>query len=351
MRGLRLLSIGVLIVVAAALLLRMLVVKIEPGTTGVVNAEWTGGLVEKDFGPGYHWSVGPLHTWSIYDTTVQTLHMVRDQNQGHGDVYHALQVKSKEGADVTLDVTLKYRISAGKAWLVRKDQGPGDKYKRLVSNLARDVMRVALGGLQTEAFYKATDRKAVAAAMEAALRQRLAEIHVELVSILIRDLEFDPRFQERIKEKTLASQQIELNKARSRAAEARGKTNKIEAESEAKVVVINQQKEKTLITLRAENDKKIQAITADYRKAVTEIKSDADLYAAVKEAEGVKLLKEAEARGQTLRRDALAGAGGSMLVALELVRNLNLGEMVLSTQAMNPLDVETLLDQLGANGK
>jgi hypothetical protein len=348
---LRLFSVGVLVLVIGALILRMLVVKIEPGTTGVVNAEWTGGLVEKDFGPGYHWSVGPLHTWSIYDTTVQTLHMVRDQNQGHGDVYSALLVKSKEGADVTLDVTLKYRIANGKAWQVRKDQGSGDLYKRLVSNLARDVMRVALGGLQTEAFYKAADRKAVATSMEAALRARLAEIHVELVSILIRDLEFDPRFQERIKEKTLASQQIELNKAKSRAAEARGKTNKIEAETEAKVVVINQQKEKTLITLRAENDKKIQAITADYRKTVTETKSDADLYAAVKEAEGVKLLKEAEARGEALRREALAGAGGSVLVALELVRNLKLGEMVLSTQAVNPLDVETLLDRLGVNGK
>lgn len=351
MRMLRLFSVGVLVLVIGALILRMLVVKIEPGTTGVVNAEWTGGLVEKDFGPGYHWSVGPLHTWSIYDTTVQTLHMVRDQNQGHGDVYSALLVKSKEGADVTLDVTLKYRIANGKAWQVRKDQGSGDLYKRLVSNLARDVMRVALGGLQTEAFYKAADRKAVATSMEAALRARLAEIHVELVSILIRDLEFDPRFQERIKEKTLASQQIELNKAKSRAAEARGKTNKIEAETEAKVVVINQQKEKTLITLRAENDKKIQAITADYRKTVTETKSDADLYAAVKEAEGVKLLKEAEARGEALRREALAGAGGSVLVALELVRNLKLGEMVLSTQAVNPLDVETLLDRLGVNGK
>lgn len=348
MKWLRTLSIVVLVAVVSALVLRFLVIKIEPGTTGVVNAEWTGGLVERDFGPGYHWSIGPLHTWTVYDTTVQTLHMVRSPKQSSGDTYPPLLVKSKEGADVALDVTLKYRIKPQNAWRVRKEQGGGDAYKDRVSNLARDVMRIALGGLQTEAFYRAVDRQAVAASMENALQERLSQIHVELISILIRDIDFDPRFQERIKEKTLASQQTELNKAQTRAAEARGKTAKIQAETSAKVVVINQEKEKTLITLRAENDKTIQGINADYKKSVTEVQSDADLYTALKEADGVKLLKEAEARGQTLRREALGGAGGDVLVALELVRKLNLGEMIISTQATNPLDVEALLERFGA---
>ena len=43
-------SIGVIGLIVILLVLRMLVIKIEPGQIGVLNAEWTTGLVEEDYG-------------------------------------------------------------------------------------------------------------------------------------------------------------------------------------------------------------------------------------------------------------------------------------------------------------
>lgn len=351
MRGLQITCIGILALAATAIVLRVLVIKIEPGQAGVLNAEWTGGLVEKDYDAGYHWNLGPLHTWEVWDTTVQTMHMVSSRQQGHGDVHDALTVKSTEGADVTLDVTIKYQIEPGKAWQVQTAEGPGNRYRNRVFNIARDVMRIALGGLGLEAFYEASSRQTVQDEMQTTLSKRLSEKHIKLVSILIRDVAFEARFQSVINDKTIATQDKEKSIALARVAEAEGRTRKIEAETGAKTTVITQQKETDIIGLRATNDKTIAAIIADYERKVTETKSDGDLYAAQREAEGILVLKEAEADGQSLKRDALASSGGRVLIALEVVRNLQLGEMIVSTQQINPLDINEMMNRLGTANK
>ena len=70
--------------------------------------------------------------------------------------------------------------------------------------------------------------------------------------------------------------------------------------------------------------------------------------AAVKKADGTRLIKAAEAEEQALRRAAVASPGGANLVALEMARNLNLGDMMVSTQLINPLDVNQIIKSLGA---
>jgi hypothetical protein len=184
--------------------------------------------------------------------------------------------------------------------------------------------------------------------METRLQEQLDRMHVKLVNILIRDLEFEKQFEDQIKRKALAQQDALLQQSLTRVADYRGRTNKIMAETKAKVVVIVEDKKKTLTTMRAENDKKRQRIEADYKKYVTEIESTADLYAAQKEAQGILLLKDAEARGEALRRQALSGEGGRFLVALETVKNIQLGEIMVSTQLVNPLDLEQMMEMLGA---
>lgn len=345
------LAIGVIALAVLALGLRFLVIKIEPGEVGVVNAEWTGGLVEQDYRAGYHWSIGPFHTWTVFDTTVQTLHMHRNAERAarndDAEIEAALSVKSSDGASITLDVSLKYRIKPGKVLDLFKLHGSQERYQERVRNTSRDVLRLSLGELRAESFYDPLVRQDVVAKMEADLRGQLEAQHVELIGILIRDLEFEPSFEERIKRKTVASEEQALNVAQTLAEEMLGRTNKIVAETGAKVVVIHQEKAKTLRSMRAENDKTIAEITAIYKKKVQELQSDADLYAALKEADGIKLLRDAEAQGQALRRSALSSTGGTVLVALEIARNLKLGEMSVSTQATNPLDVNAMMERFG----
>ena len=351
MKQLRWISIALIILAVVALSLRFMLIKLEPGEIGVLNAEWTTGLVEEDYGPGYHWNVGPLHTWSILDGRVQTLHMHRDRDRAgrteDAQVYEALQLKSNDGATITLDITLKYRIKPGNGWRLFKTFGSTIGYQEKVRNTALDVLRLSLGELEAEQFYDPRVRRNMVSRMENNLRQQLDALHVELIGILVRDLAFDDKFTDRIKRKTLATEERELNIEQTKAEQKRGETNKISAETEALVLVIDQEREKTIREMRAQNDKEIAEITATYKQRVQELESDADLYAELKEAEGIVLLRGAEAKGQALRRNAVSGTGGAVLVALELARSLNLGDMAVSTQGTNPLDIDAMMRKLG----
>lgn len=341
MKVLNSISFAVIGFAVVGLVLRALTIKIPPGQTGVLNAEWTRGLVEEDYGPGFHWDIGPLHTWIRFDTTVQTFNMSMKEDEG------PLQVKSADGATVAIDVTVKYRIKPGRTWKVLKDNGPGEAYKIKVRNEAINVLRRELGALQTEAFYDPVIRQTRAAQMEKALSERLASLDIELIKILIRDLKFDEAFEVRIREKSLAQQDVELNQARTEAAKERGKTNDIIAQTKAKVVVIDQEKEKTLIALRATNDKTIAQIRADANKKEIETRSDADLFAAQMRAQGELEVRRAEAEAERMRRESLAIAGADVYVALELAKSLNLGELTISTQMVDPLDIEGMMKRLG----
>lgn len=359
MKGVRIVCIGILFLAVVAIAMRAIVIKIEPGQAGVLNPELVEGLVEEDYGPGFHWDIGPLHTWTVFDTTVQTLHMNKAEQRGSRgsrrqivpevgvQTTGPLQFKSAKGATIEVDVTLKYRIKPKHAWKVLTKHGAGDRYKERVRNVSLDVMRASLGGLNAEDFYEAARREESTADVAKRLTTQLDSEHVELIGVLIRDITFDEGFEKRIKEKTLAVEEQQLNIAQTRAADARGKTNKIAAETEALVSVMLEDKEKQLAEMRAENNRQIANLEADYRLAVEKLKSDADLYAAQQEASAIQLRKDAEAKGQTLTRSALSGKGGDYYVALELVRGLKLEDMTVSTQATDPLDVEGILERFG----
>ena len=354
MKGLQYVSIFIVFLAISAVAFRLSVIKIEPGQTGVLNKEWGGGLQQQDYPPGYYLSLGPLHTWNVMDTTVQTLDFLR-ANPGkvsrvtpHTQRFDALNVKSSDGADVALDITVKFQIEPSQSWKVFSEKGGLEGYKRIVRTTTEDILRLELGRLTTENFFDPDKRTQTQQQMMDTLRPKLLDdIQVNLVAILIRDLSFQATFEARIKAKTLTVQEAEVEIAEKVAAVALGETNRIRAETEAKVSVIGENLQKTLAEMRASNNKDIQRVVADYEKYVTETLSDAELYAARKEAEGITLLKDAEARGEALRRAALANGGGSTLVALRAVENLNLGDMMLSTQLVNPLDFDEMMKRLG----
>lgn len=335
------LSLLVFVLVVLLIGLRSCAIKVQPGQVGVLTEEWGQGLVEKDYAPGYHLDFGPLHTWAVFDTTVQSLSMVANTPEG------ALQVKSADGATVTMDITIKFRIKADECWLLRKELGTGNSYKTKVRNEALDALRDVFGGMTTEDFYIPEKREEKADLTKTALAARLASLHVELIEILVRDVSFEESYEQRIKEGAVASQQAEVNMALRNAAEFKGETDKIIAETKAKVTVIEQNLEKTRRTLTSDMEVKIAKIQADSERHVIETKADADLFKAQKVAAAELLEKNAEAEAQRLRQQALRGTGAKNLIALEAARNLQLNKFTLSTLDTDVLDLRRLAEKLG----
>ena len=91
----------------------------------------------------------------------------------------------------------------------------------------------------------------------------------------------------------------------------------------------------------------LATIRAEATRYESEKKSEADLYAAKKRADGDLLLKKSEAEGERLRNEAMLGMGGKIIAALEAVKNIEIGEMTVSTLDTDVLDIDKLLSKLG----
>lgn len=349
-KGLSLLVI--LLIVGGMVILKLLTIYVPMGQVGVRTQEYgvfgTKGVVQEDFSPGWHRDLGPIDSWQLFDSTVQTLEMTRDPSRGSKRGRDDVQVQSADGYAVSVDVTIKFRIVGGEAHKLFEDTGSGVKYKAIVRNEAQKACMGFFGRMSTEDFYDPDQRREKASQVKGTLVTALEDNFVEVIDVLIRDVQFDPEYEMKIRRKKLADQEVELNKSMEAAEKMRGKTQVIVAATEAKLRVIKEEQEAEVVRRLAETDREIAKIEADYEKYATEKQADADLIAAEKKAEGQLLVKTAEAEGERLRNQAMMGVGGSIMVALEAARALNFSAVTISTIDTDFLDIGKMATKLGA---
>jgi len=329
--------------------------RVPIGYVGVRTQEYailgSKGVKPEDFGPGWHRDLGPIDTWNLFDVTVQALELTKDPTRGDRKARDDVQIVSADGNRVSVDLTVKYRIKEGKAYRLYQDLGAGDTYKAIVRNESLDTFRDIYGKLDTEEFYDPVARGERTSAALVMLRTKLETRHVDVVDVLVRDVEFEERYEQKIRDKKLADQDVQLNMSKAQAAEMAGRTNVILKETEAMVKVISSQKEAELIKMQAETTRQIAQIHADAQKYVVEKEADADLYAAELIATGTLLEKNAEAEGEQLKATALHGSGGANLVALEATRNIELGDITVSTLETPFLELDNMVEKLGARSE
>jgi regulator of protease activity HflC (stomatin/prohibitin superfamily) len=352
MKTIRYISMLIIAVIAGGwIVVRSLTIHVPVGYVGVRVQQYgvfgQKGVIEKDFGPGWHRDLGPIDQWELFDSTMQTLEMTRDPNSGSLKGVDDVKVTSADGYAVSLDVTVKFRVADGGANALYRDTGSGTKYLVIVRNEAQRACMGLFGQMTTEDFYNPQARRTKSDEVRVLLAQSLEDNFIEVFDVLIRDVVFDPEYENKIRRKKLADQEVELNKSMARAEEMSGKTQVIEAETEKLVQLVVKEKEAELVRMEAETQLEIAKIEAAYEKYVTELKADADLVAAQKDAEGERLMRVADAEGERLRNEALLGTGGNTLVALEAARNLNLSDVTVSTMETDLLDLERMADKLG----
>jgi len=352
MKGVKFLAgMIIVLIVGGWLMVKSLTIYIPIGVVGVRTQEYAllgkKGVVKKDFGPGWHRNLGPVDSWVLFDSTVQSLEMTRDPSRGSMKGRDDIQVQSADGYAVSVDVTVKYRITFGGAYKLYQDTGSGVKYKTIVRNEAQRACMGLFGQMKTEGFYNPQERRQKAVEVKKLLVESLENNFIEVIDVLIRNVQFGPEYENKIRRKKLADQEVELNKSMAKAATTQGKTQVIEAETQKLVNIIRKEKEAELIRMQAETDRDIAKIKAEYKKYETEKQADADLIAAQKGAEGHILVKTSEAEGERLRNQAMQGVGGSTIVALEAARNLDLSDVTISTMDTDLLDIDGMATKLG----
>lgn len=343
----------VVAIIAAFIIINFAIITIPVGHVGVQTKKFAllgkKGVVQEDFAPGWNLRVPGLHDWHKFDSTVQTLEMTRDPNSGSARGRDDIRVKSADGYEVSIDVTLKYRIKKNMAHKLYKNTGGGLKYRQIVRDKSQKACQTILGQMQTEDFYNPAERRKRQSEVQQALQSSLTENFVDVIDVLLKDVQFDPQYEQKIQAKKLADQEVLLNVSLEKAEKMRGITRKVEKETEMKVIVINSQLGAAKVEIQNEMKIEVAEINAEADRISTELHADADLYQAEKLAAGQLLIKKAEAQGEKLRNRAMQGVGGSTIVALEAARNLNIDDITVSSINVDFLNINEMATKLGVN--
>ncbi|MBI5124687.1 MAG: hypothetical protein HZA70_00465 [Planctomycetes bacterium] len=305
------------------------------------------GVVPEDAYVGWHRGIPKIDEWEFYDGTVQTedrtAEVIRDRKEGN-----PIKVRTADDYDVTLEMIVKYKLQRGNVNRLRQEIGAGDMYKRIISVEAYDAARVAFGKMVESDLYNPLEKRKRADEARDLLIQKLKPRYVDVVDVLILNLNFDPKLDRKIKNLKVAELDSLANISKAKAADQRGITQTIDADTEALAEKISGDRAAKLAILEAITRQRITEILAAADKYMVEKRAISDRYKEERIARGTLLVSIAQAEGEHYRRLAMVGLGGDLIVAMEAARNLNLGDLSFSTQQVDLLDVESMINKLGA---
>ncbi len=343
------LSIGIAIIVIV-IGVKFMIIRIDIDKVGVKTSVWgvKRGVVQRDYEPGWHRYIRRIENWDVYDSTVQTMNFTREARTPEGKIEsRELPIRTVDDYNVTVDIIIKFQIQRGKAHKIREEIGPGDRYKGFIASDIREVSRNVLGKMTEKDLYNPDQKRKRAAEAKQLLAVAFENRHINIIDFLILDMRFDPQLERKIKNVKLAELDQVLNISKERAVNQRGITQTIDATTEALAEKIQSNKDGKIVSLNAEMVTKVTEILADANKFLIEKKAEGNLYKEERRAAGELLIARAKAEGERLRRKAMTGAGGDLIVALEAARNINLNDVVVSTQDIDLLDIDKMIDKLG----
>ncbi|WP_221088782.1 prohibitin family protein [Deinococcus aquaedulcis] len=256
---------GVALTVGGLLLAALLVgqsVKVIPaGYVGVVFSALSGvkgGVLQE----GIHFLVPFVDRVNLYDARLQEVtlaHTVSDGDEG------AIRARSKEGLDITADVTVQFRIDRAKAAILHKELGR-NYLQTVIRPQVRSKVRDSIGQFSA-ADIISTERRAVEASITGALRQVFERNNLVLDSVLLRELRIPDSIAKAIEQKQAAEQQVAVEKNRLQQANISAQRAVVEAEGAAKASVAKARGEAEALSLRGralrENPQLIQLTVAE----------------------------------------------------------------------------------------
>lgn len=284
------------------------------------------GISQDKFGPGLHFVMPFYERLHTFPRSIQLLEFNDDKISASEGAHHqpSIRIQTSEGYQVTVDVTVVYRISD--PYKVITSVGPGRAYETMLVVPRSDrVLRQTLGELNAEEFYQGNLRQSKAEKARKLLTAEIAESGIQVWRVMVRHFTYDDRYQEAIEQRKIQDQTVFKNRAEAIAASREAEKNRVTAEGQANVDVERERG----------------------RAEVKKIEADADLYYRQRVAEGDLLVALAEAQGTRLQNAALQTAGASNMVGVEMAEVLGGAEVIIvptdGPGAVNPLNLEQMM--------
>ncbi|UQN06017.1 prohibitin family protein [Deinococcus sp. QL22] len=249
-------------VVAAALLIGQSFKVIPAGYVGVVFSALSGvkpGVIQE----GVHFVTPFVDRVNLYDARLQEITLAHtDEDGGESG---AIRARSKEGLDITADVTVQFRIDRSKAAILHKELGRG-YVQTVISPQIRSKVRDAIGQFSA-ADIISTQRQQVEGRITDALREVFTNNNLLLDAVLLRELRIPDSIAKAIELKQAAEQQVAVERNKLQQAEISAQRAVVEAEGAAKSAIAKARGDAEALTLRGralrENPLLIQLTVAE----------------------------------------------------------------------------------------
>ncbi len=231
---------ALIVIVALALLIvpTCTLVTIPMGSVGV-RASNLSGVDENDLDPGWHLAAPGIHRVTLLPSHYLFLDYTKDDNQ-------SLLIRTQDNNNVTVDISVPYRIIPGEAHLIMMEgnhvsTGDGFRFERLAANTTVSVLREEIAELTSADFYNTERRLEVASATLKVLNEKLKSIHCEAQAVLIRAVRFRNEYEVQLQNIQLNEQNKLLDGAREKVAKQQQKLDNFTLETNALVAARQQE--------------------------------------------------------------------------------------------------------------
>jgi len=254
---------GVMAAGLAVLAVGSALVVIPAGQVGVVFSAFTG-VKSAPLGEGIHLVTPVVDSVKLYEARLQEITLSR-RGEDNQNVDESIQGRSKEGLDISADVTVQFRVRRDQVPSLHRDLGP-NYIVTVIRPQVRSKVRDGIGQFNA-ADLISTQRQALEAQITQGLREVFERNHLELVGVLLRELRIPQSVAKAIEEKQTAEQQVAVERNRLQQANIAAQRRVVEAEGESKAAIARAQGEAQALALRGkalkENPEIIQLTVAE----------------------------------------------------------------------------------------
>ena len=285
---------------------------------------------------------GLLNSFHLLDMTVQRLEMVSEAGRGQRSGRDDLRIKTVDGSDVFLDLTINYQLRRDMVEAVVTTSGLEDAYKyKWVRDYSRSVCRNVFGEMTTEEFYDASVRNVKAQKSMEELNVLLKPYGIEISSVIAEKFSFHKEYEERIRAKKLADQEVEEQISKANAARQNQIFREVEATKKKEVVIASYKGEMEKLIVEATANAELDIRQAEAYVIDTQLGADATFYQRDKNAQAILVKAQAEGEALTAMSKAYAGIGGVNLIKRAYAGKI--GSMKITGQ---PFTIESKTERL-----
>lgn len=239
---------------------------VEPQQRAVVF-QTLSGVLEDPRGPGTHIIIPVLQQPTIYDVSSREYTMSGSTNEGAVQGNDAVRVRTVDGQEVLIDVTVIYRITPVDITVTDENGNPtGDianvntvherwqnRYEQdFIRPVTRGLVRDVVSDVDAEGIYS-TDRTRIQIAIQTQLANLMAVEGLDLTDFIIREITFSNQdFADSIERVLIAERAVQEAANRARQEEEEANRVRIRAQGERDAEILRAEGEAQGIVLLAQ---------------------------------------------------------------------------------------------------